>query len=356
MVSFNVDIPAKGLRYPIFIENYEISELKHRISACMRGSKFLAVISEKVNKLYGKKLGFNNNEIFILKDGESQKNFKNYQKIIDRALKIGLTRQDAIIAVGGGVAGDIAGFAAATYMRGIDFIQVPTTLLACVDSSVGGKTAVNTPFGKNLAGCFYQPKAVFINMNFLKTLDERQYKAGLGEVVKYIFIEKSCNCSEELNLTNFITDNTKQILSHDMKTLEKLIEICIKLKLAVVEQDEKETGLRKILNFGHTFGHAIEKAAKYKRYTHGEAVVMGILFAFNLAERLGLIDKNYKFFAEDILSKFNFKEIPDFKKEKLLNAMKSDKKATTDKIVFILPVAYSVVKEFSFNADEINIG
>ena len=212
MTTLNINIPSKEKSYPIYIEDTDISGLKEKILSSVRGTKFLIVISEKVDKLYGKILGFNNDEKFILKDGEKEKNFKNYKKILERALKIGLTRQDAIIAIGGGVVGDLAGFAAATYMRGIDFIQVPTTLLACTDSSVGGKVAIDTDFGKNLVGSFYQPKVVFINTNFLKTLDERQYKSGLGEVVKYIFIEKSCKCNEDLNLTNFITENTDKIL------------------------------------------------------------------------------------------------------------------------------------------------
>lgn len=353
MTTLNINIPSKEKSYPIYIEDTDISGLKEKILSSVRGTKFLIVISEKVDKLYGKILGFNNDEKFILKDGEKEKNFKNYKKILERALKIGLTRQDAIIAIGGGVVGDLAGFAAATYMRGIDFIQVPTTLLACTDSSVGGKVAIDTDFGKNLVGSFYQPKVVFINTNFLKTLDERQYKSGLGEVVKYIFIEKSCKCNEDLNLTNFITENTDKILSKDIKTLNKLIEICIKLKTSVVEKDEQEAGLRKVLNFGHTYGHAVEKVTKYKKYTHGEAVVKGIIFAFNLAEKRGLIDKNYKFFAEDILRKFDFKKIPDLKEEKLLKAMQADKKATSDKIVFILPIDYSTVEEFKLTQDEI---
>ena len=353
MVNLNVRINAKEKIYPIVIENDNISNLKSKILSNTRGSKILVVISEKVNKLYGNILGFDKNEKFVLKDGEKEKNFKNYKKILDKALKNGLTRQDTIVAIGGGVVGDIAGFAASTYMRGIDFIQVPTTLLACVDSSVGGKVAIDTDFGKNLVGSFYQPKIVLINTNFLKTLDEKQYKTGLGEVVKYIFIEKSCRCSEELNLTNFITENMDKIISRDIHTLETVIEMCIKLKTAVVEQDEQESGLRKILNFGHTYGHAVEKVTKYKKYTHGEAVVKGILFAFSLAEKRGLIDKNYKYFAEDIISKFNFKKVQNFKPEKILEAMKTDKKATADKIVFILPTDYSLVQEFSLNEDEI---
>jgi len=353
MRGLEVKIPQSQKSYPITIEQDKIENLRHKIVSVIRGQKYLVIISEKVNKLYGGALGFSDEEKFVLKDGEKEKNFSNYKKILDKALKMQLTRRDAIIAIGGGVVGDLAGFVASTYMRGIDYIQVPTTLLACVDSSVGGKVAINSDYGKNLIGCFYQPKAVFINTNFLMSLDERQFKTGLGEVVKYMFIEKSCLCRDELNLSNFISGNTSRIISRNMQVLEQLIEICIKLKISVVEQDEQEKGLRKILNFGHTYAHAIENITKYKQYTHGEAVVGGIKFVFSLAEKRGMIDKNYKYWAEDILSKFNFKQIKDFPHEKIIKAMRLDKKAEFDKITFILPTDYFVVGEFLLDSDEI---
>lgn len=349
MITLTVKIKENEKSYPIIIENNDIKELKNQIFSYLKGKKFVVVISQKVDKLYGNLIGFNKEDKFILKDGEEQKNLKNYEKILKFCLEKKLTREDAIIAVGGGVAGDIAGFAASSYMRGIDFIQVPTTLLACVDSSVGGKTAVNSSFGKNLIGSFYQPKAVIINTNFLKTLDERIFKTGLGEVVKYAFIEKSCMCPDDFNLINFLDEKYKKILDYDMTTLKELIKICISLKISVVENDEKESGLRRILNFGHTWGHAIEKLTKYKKYTHGECVVAGIYFAFNLALKNNLIDKNYMFFMLDIVKKFNFKQIPDFDLKKVIPVMKTDKKASSDFIRFILPVDYSTVKEFEFN-------
>lgn len=346
MVNLSVNIKSEEKSYPIFIENEEISVLSEKLFALLKNRKYLAVISEKVNKLYGKVLGIPQENKFILKDGEKEKNFKNLEKILNHALKMKLTRKDVFIAIGGGVVGDITGFASATYMRGIDFIQVPTTLLACVDSSVGGKTAIDTKFGKNLVGAFYQPKAVFINPKFLKTLDDRQFKTGMGEVVKYSFIEKSCKCDEDLNLTNFLTEKVEQILERKEKTLAQLIEICVKLKISVVEKDEKESNLRRILNFGHTYGHAIERITKYKKYTHGEAVVEGMKFAFNLALKKNLIDKNYKFLAEDIIKKYNFREIPKFNVNKMIELMQLDKKATTNSIVFILPTDYSTVDAF----------
>lgn len=346
MVNLSVNIKSEEKSYPIFIENEEISVLSEKLFALVKNRKYLAVISEKVDKLYGKALGIPQENKLILKDGEKEKNFKNLEKILNHALKMKLTRKDVFIAIGGGVVGDITGFASATYMRGIDFIQVPTTLLACVDSSVGGKTAIDTKFGKNLVGAFYQPKAVFINPKFLKTLDDRQFKTGMGEVVKYSFIEKSCKCDEDLNLTNFLTEKVEQILERKEKTLAQLIEICVKLKISVVEKDEKESNLRRILNFGHTYGHAIERITKYKKYTHGEAVVEGMKFAFNLALKKNLIDKNYKFLAEDIIKKYNFREIPKFNMNKMIELMQLDKKATTNSIVFILPTDYSTVDAF----------
>lgn len=353
MTNLSVNIKSEEKNYPIFIEDEDILLLKEKILTYVEGKKYLVVISQMVEKLYGKTLGFSKENVYVLKDGEKEKNFNNYKKITERALQMKLTRKDAIIAIGGGVVGDLAGFVSSTYMRGIDFIQVPTTLLACVDSSVGGKVAIDTDYGKNLVGAFYQPKAVFINPNFLKTLDDRQFKTGLGEVVKYSFIEKSCKCDEDLNLTNFLSENVEKIINRDERILSKLIEICVKLKISVVEKDEKESGLRRILNFGHTYGHAIEKITKYKKFTHGEAIVAGMKYAFNLAIKRNLIDKNYKFFAEDVIKKFNFVEIPEFDREKMIELMQLDKKACNEKIVFILPTDYSTVEAFELNSEDL---
>ena len=194
-VIINSLLRYQGQKYAE-IENEEIQQTFNEIKLLLEKRNYLAVVSEEVEKLYGKILNIPREHKFVLKDGEKEKNFKNYKKITDCALKMKLTRRDAIIAIGGGVVGDLAGFVASTYMRGIDFIQVPTTLLACVDSSVGGKVAIDTDFGKNLVGAFYQPKAVFINPKFLKSLDDRQFKTGMAEVVKYSFIEKSCKFTD----------------------------------------------------------------------------------------------------------------------------------------------------------------
>ena len=353
MCKLEVNIQSAQKNYPIFINNHDIEILHNEISEFLNGKNYIVVISQKVYKLYSQVLNFSKEKIFILKDGESEKNLKNYTKILDFALKNHLTREDAIIAIGGGVVGDLSGFVAATYMRGIKYIQVPTTLLACTDSSVGGKTAINTSYGKNLVGSFYQPCAVFINVNFLKTLDNRQFKSGLGEVVKYAFIEKTCECNEELNLMNFLNANVKNILNRDILILSELIKMCIKLKISVVNQDEKEKGLRKILNYGHTYGHALEKILNYKKFTHGECVVAGILFALNFAFQLGKIDKEYKFLCEDLISKFDFPKLPQFDNNRILNIMKSDKKAGNDYIIFVLPTEYAKVEIFRFGINNI---
>ncbi len=351
MPELCVKIKETDKSYPIYIDSSEISELTRKLEKYISGRKVFVVISEKVNKLYGKILNIPAVETFVLKDGEKEKNFKNYKKITERMLKNQLSRKDILLAVGGGVVGDMAGFAASTYMRGIDFIQIPTTLLACVDSSVGGKTGIDTDYGKNLVGAFYQPKAVFININFLKTLDTKQFKTGLGEVVKYSFIEKSCKPELEINLFNFLSENFEKINNKDIRTLEKLVEYCVTLKIAVVEQDEKEGSLRKILNFGHTYGHAIEKITNYKKYTHGEAVVEGMRFAFKLAVEKGLIEKNYKFLADDVINKFKFTPVKKFNMKKITEIMKSDKKASNGKITFVLPTDYQEVKTFDFDED-----
>lgn len=353
MENLEVNIKGKDKSYPIYINNEDIENLKKHILNEIDNKNYIVVFSQKVYKLYSKILDFPKDKTYILKDGEDEKNIQNYSKILDFAMSKKLTREDAIIAIGGGVTGDLAGYAASTYMRGINFIQVPTTLLACTDSSVGGKVGINSKFGKNLIGSFYQPKAVFINVNFLKTLDERQFKSGLGEIVKYGFIEDSCRKDEKYQLINFLSEHYEKILLKDILTLIDLINICIRLKISVVQHDEKENGLRKILNFGHTYGHAVENITRYKKFTHGECVVEGIYFALCLALRLNIIDKEYKFLCEDMLKKFNFKQLPKFDKNKIINIMTTDKKATDEYIKFILPTKYATVEEFNFTPDEL---
>lgn len=338
---------TKESQYPIYINSNPIIELKQELDNVTEGKKKLVIFSEKVYKLYSSELGFNRKEVFILKDGESEKNIKNYEKIIEKAISLKLSRKDIIIAVGGGVVGDMAGFAAATYMRGIDFIQVPTTLLACVDSSVGGKTAIDMPHGKNFIGAFYQPKSVFINLNFLKTLDEKQYKSGFGEVIKYAFIEKSCNHQENFNLLEFLKSNISGYTNREPEFLKSIIKMCLELKSAVVTQDEKESGLRKILNLGHTFGHALEEETRYKRFTHGLAVAQGLYFIFRYALNNNYCNETCYNTAIELLKLYGYNKdkLRFINKKHLLNYMKTDKKSSNGVITFIVPVENGLVKE-----------
>ncbi|MDE6139260.1 MAG: 3-dehydroquinate synthase [Candidatus Gastranaerophilales bacterium] len=353
MINLSVNILEKETNYPIYINNSDLNKLKKSILDEINHKNYIVIFSKKVHKLYSKILDFPKEKTLILPDGEPQKNHKNLSKILDFALSKKLKREDAIIAIGGGVIGDISGFAASIFMRGINFIQVPTTLLSATDSSVGGKTAINTKFGKNLIGAFYQPKAVFINVNFLKTLDEKQFKSGLGEVLKYGFIEKSCK-PEDVHLINFLTEHYEKILNRDTLTIKELIKICIELKIAVVQKDEKESGLRKILNYGHTYGHVIENLTNYRKYTHGECVIEGINFAMKLAQNLNLIDKEYKFLCEDLIKKYGYKPLQKFDRNKIIKTMTTDKKATEEYIKFILPTGYATVCEYDFTQEELS--
>ena len=234
-----------------------------------------------------------------LTKGEQAKSIQNFQKILDLLAENNFDRTDAIIAVGGGVVGDIAGYVASSYLRGVQFIQIPTTLLAQVDSSVGGKTAINISAGKNLVGAFYNPKGVIIDTSVLKSLPQREYKAGLAEVVKYALIKNKY-------LFNLLKENVQKILLMDKKIIEDVIFESIKTKAEIVTKDEKENGLRAILNFGHTFGHAIEAHGNYKKILHGEAVAKGMLIASKISYLEGHISQKYLNAIEGLLEMYKF--------------------------------------------------
>ena len=341
--------------YDIEISDDRIENLKDKIDFLTTGKKRLFVISRKVYKLYGKLLNLPEDEIFILPDGEKEKNIKNYLKIQEKAFESGLTRKDVMIAIGGGVVGDITGFAASTYMRGIDYIQIPTTLLSMVDSSVGGKTAIDIEGAKNIIGSFWQPKVVLININFLKTLDKKQFLSGIGEILKYSFIEKSCEYEKPIFLSEYLTLCCEKLFEFDSVTLMRVIDYCLKLKISVVNKDEKESGLRRVLNFGHTFGHALESITGFKKFTHGEAVVQGIFIALSLAYKTDLINYAYYRLSAELLESYGFKSIniTKYDCDKLTEIMKHDKKAQSDKILFMLPCGKKSVKAVKFSSEEV---
>ena len=250
----------------------------------------------------------------ILQNGEKAKSIQNFQKILNFLADNNFDRTDLIIAVGGGVVGDISGYVASAYLRGIQFIQIPTTLLAQVDSSVGGKTAINISAGKNLVGAFYNPKGVIIDTSVLKTLPNREFKAGLAEVIKYALIKNK-------SLFSLLEKHAKEILLMDQKIIEEIIFASIYTKAQIVTRDEKEDGIRAILNFGHTFGHAIEAHGKYKKILHGEAVAKGMKVASRISFLENLIsEKEYKkvislleMFEFDLsLNQYNYEELKPY--------------------------------------------
>lgn len=329
--------------YPIIIGENVFENAPSLIKEATKAKKLLIVTNPTVEALYYEKFVTALKDSFliekvVLDDGEKFKNVASLDRIWTKAIETKLERKDAIVALGGGVIGDVAGFAAASYLRGIDFIQVPTTLLAQVDSSVGGKVAINHACGKNLMGAFYQPKLVLSDTSTLKTLPVREIKTGLAEVVKYAFIEKTCNVGEKFGFIDFLKSKKNEILNLQGETLSDLISICCKLKAGVVSQDEKEQGLRAILNFGHTIAHSIEKCTHYNLFTHGEAVAVGIRAAFELSLMKKLIGESYFNEGINLLDEYGFDcKIPEnVSVEELYQSMFSDKKVENRKIRFIL--------------------
>jgi len=297
-------------------------------------NKVLVITDNGVPKKYIKelknKINNKNITIFTLNKGEKSKSFSSYKKILNKLLELKFDRSDIIIAIGGGVVGDIAGFSAATYLRGIRYIQIPTTLLAQVDSSVGGKTAINVIQGKNLVGAFYNPSLVLISTSFLGTLSKDEYKSGLGEVVKYALIGNK-------KLKNIIEKNSQDIINRNESVLKIIIEESIKTKSKIVTEDEKESGIRAILNFGHTFGHAIEAHNNYKNITHGAAITLGMVIASKLSFFEGHIN-NYQ--LDNIVNLIDSLELntdhSKYKYSQLKQYFLSDKKIKDGKLNLIL--------------------
>ena len=289
MKIINVDLGADS--YKIFIGNHLEEPLKNFIANEKFSRKTLIVTDENVGGNFGAKIenliratGLDANVIAV-PEGETSKSLETADKIYTAAIERKLDRKSPIFALGGGVVGDLAGFVAATFLRGVPFVQIPTTLLAQVDSSVGGKVAVNHALGKNLIGAFYQPRAVFTDLDFLKTLPPREIASGLGEIVKYGVIS-------DADFFCYLETHADQILALDNHALEHIIARSCEIKADVVSKDEKEGGLRRILNFGHTIAHALEEQTDYQKYRHGEAVAIGMIGAAYIAQALEMIDQS----------------------------------------------------------------
>lgn len=269
---------------------------------------------------------------FSIGDGERFKSLRTAESLFGFLIEHGIERSDVIVALGGGVVGDIAGFVAATYLRGVRLIQVPTTLLAQIDSSVGGKTGVNHALGKNLIGAFYQPSLVVIDPDVLGTLPARQTQAGLYEAIKYgVILDR--------RLFNSISDNIDRLKNLESTEIERLIARCCSIKAGVVQRDERESGLRKILNFGHTVGHALEAVTRYRRFLHGEAVAHGMRAASRIAERLGLLNTADREKIDGAIAGVGKR--PTAKTlvlDDIIRAIHRDKKVEAGRATFVLPV------------------
>lgn len=331
MITLTVDLGDRS--YPILIGSGLLSQ-PGILDAYLDAVDVLVVTNDVVGPIYLKPLmellGNRRVETVVLPDGEANKTMETLQSILDRLVDARFARDCALITLGGGVVGDVGGFAAAVYQRGVSFIQVPTTLLAQVDSAVGGKTGVNHPGGKNLIGAFHQPDCVLMDTDCLKTLPAREFSAGLAEVVKYGLI-----ADEELFI--WLEQHADKMLSRDPATLHHAIRRSCEIKAAIVAEDEREQGRRALLNLGHTFGHAIERCVGYGEWHHGEAVAAGICMAADFSARLGT------FRAEDIQRIKNlFQRLklptapPDLNPQEFLSAMSMDKKVIAGQIRLVL--------------------
>jgi 3-dehydroquinate synthase len=269
-------------------------------------------------------------ELVVLPDGEQYKDWQTLNRIFDAMLERGCDRKSVVYALGGGVVGDMAGFAAACYMRGVPFVQVPTTLLAQVDSSVGGKTGINHPLGKNMIGAFHQPLLVACDLDTLHTLPAREFSAGLAEVIKYGPIA-------DVQFLEWLETNLDALVRRDTAAVAHAVRRSCEIKAAVVGQDEREAGLRAILNFGHTFGHAIEAGLGYGEWLHGEAVGCGMVMAMQLSQRLGYVDAPWVQRVTDLLRRAGSPVVgPALGPDRYLELMRVDKKSEAGEIRFVL--------------------
>ncbi len=338
-----VKVNTREKAYEIYIESGLFFRLPEIFKEKYYGKKIALVSDNNVYKLYGErfkadliKAGFEVTEI-VFNAGEANKNFSTLCNIYTVLAENFFTRSDIIVALGGGVTGDMAGLAAATFLRGMGFIQVPTTLLAMVDSSIGGKVAVDLPQGKNLVGAFYQPDAVYTDPQFLKTLSDLQFADGMAELLKHGFIRNRnlynilvCKEASGEEFESGFTVNGRKFLNDKMDYIIK--ESCI-IKRDIVQQDERDNGIRQLLNFGHTIGHAIERVRNYSGYTHGQAISIGMVLMTKLTEKMGLTKTGETKTIENALNLYDL-PVSDatLNIKSVTEAIKLDKKARSDKI------------------------
>jgi len=342
MKSLSIDLADRS--YDILINRNILAKIGVFISERFKPSRVVIITHPSIRILFGKTIesglstASNSLDFIEIPEGETSKSLQQVEFVIDRMLEMNCDRKTVLIAFGGGVVGDLTGFIAATYQRGISFVQIPTTLLAQVDSSVGGKTAVNHLRGKNMIGAFYQPRLVVIDLDTLQTLPKKEFRAGLAEVVKYGVIA-------DANLFNFIENNTQEILSLNSACLEYIIETSCAIKSKVVEKDERENRHRMILNFGHTFGHSIETLTNYTQYLHGEALAIGMVQAAWLSAEIGRCNDDVPIRITSLLKKIGLPtQLPNLKANDIIESMYHDKKTSHNKLRFILTKAIGSVE------------
>lgn len=347
---FTVKVELGNQTYPVFIGSGTLEKLGEMHRLYNLGDQVCIITDTVVNELYGarirdcfKRAGLL--EILAFPPGEASKSIATVDEAIRQMLDKGYDREATVVAMGGGVIGDLAGFVASIYKRGVRLIQVPTTLLAQVDASIGGKTGVNHPLGKNLIGTFYQPQMVWSDLALLKTLPRREIVCGLGEIIKYGIIRDPF-------LFTLVEHNFEEIFTLDMALIEEIVRRCCEIKAKVVSVDEKDHGQRMILNFGHTIGHAIETTLDY-RISHGEAVLLGMLAESKIALDLGKHSHDDFRRIRDLILRFDWQAIPgQINLDRLLAFLHRDKKAVGGRIKFVLPTKIGDV----FISEQVEVG
>ena len=331
-----ISVPLQNRSYPIWIEKGLLTNLPELLKPMNQGQKWVIFSQNEIISLYGNSLckglksaGFQV-ELVVLPNGEKAKSLNELEGIFSQLIGMDCDRSSTFLALGGGVVGDATGFIAASFMRGVDYIQIPTTLLAMVDSSIGGKTGVNLPDGKNLVGAIWQPKAIVIDIELLKSLQEREITSAMGEVLKYGAIL-------DRNLFEVVAENLNDILNLSKpELLTEVIGRCAKLKADVVVEDEREGGKRRILNFGHTIGHALETHFGFETLRHGEAVAYGMLAAGKLSNEDGRLEIEDFELLQTTIKKLSLPKLPEFDAENILKIIQRDKKVKGRKVNFVL--------------------
>ncbi|HAK54462.1 MAG: 3-dehydroquinate synthase [Vicinamibacterales bacterium] len=334
-----IDVAAGARTYQVQIAHGLIEKLASLIDDAAPSGRRFIVSNSTVWRLHGAavKAALPDTEAILIPDGERYKTIQTVGRIYEALIRAGADRQTTLVAVGGGVVGDIAGFAAATFLRGIAVVQVPTTLLGQVDSAVGGKVGVNHALGKNLIGSFHAPATVLIDPAVLTTLPRREFRAGLYEVVKYGMISSH-------DLFARVERELSELFARKPRALEPVIAECCRIKAAIVEADEREAGPRRALNFGHTVGHALEAITKYRRFRHGEAVGYGMLAASDLSERRRELAPDARQALAALITRMGpLPSVTDLSSKQIVEAMKRDKKVVAGKLHFVLPSAIGTV-------------